>query len=95
MAGGRIQIEFVKLFQLLNSFQRGCIKRCFPIEGVKDDPFQQISQAHIVILGERLQHFQKALLHADSGLHSFHQQSGIVHHVYQCITIAWYKKSIG
>src|ERR1700678_867834 len=90
MAGARIEIEFVKPLQLLNSLQRGLVEWRLPIESMQNDALQQIAQRHVVVLSKGLQHFEQALLHAHAGLHSLYQKLGIIDHMYQCTTISWY-----
>jgi len=46
------------------------------VEGVEADAFQQVAQREVVQLGQRLQHLQQALLHADAGLDALHQAGG-------------------
>ena len=53
-----IQLETVKLFQLFDSAKGIGLKRTFPIEGVQDDAFQQISQSHVMEFSKSLENLE-------------------------------------
>src|ERR1035437_4051338 len=87
MAGARVKVQFVKLFQLANAFQRRRAERRLTVKGVQHDALEQVSQRHVVILGKRLQNLEDSLFDAHPGLHAFNQKLGIVRHAYQCTMV--------
>src|ERR1700728_3321682 len=54
----------VQLLELLDFLQSPPGKRRFAFESVQHNTLQQIAEAHVLQLGNRLQHFQKSLLDA-------------------------------
>src|SRR6185503_11404692 len=59
-----VEIERVDLLQLTDLLQRFPSERCLPLERMKDDAFEEVAEAHVVILGEALEDFQDPLLQA-------------------------------
>src|SRR6185437_168816 len=52
----------------------GCrIKRRLALKGVQHDPFEQVAEAHVLIVRECPEHFQKGSVHADASLNSVHR----------------------
>lgn len=66
------QGESVKAAELLDVRESLRGKRRLSFKGVQHDAFQKITQAHVLLLGNRLQHLQHALFDPDSGLHALH-----------------------
>jgi len=87
VAGAGVQVEFVKLLQLANLFERCRAERRLAVEGVQHNAFQHVSERHVVILGKGLEHFENPLFHANPGLHAFDFEFGIIGHVYQCTMV--------
>ena len=50
------------------------LKGSLAVEGMEHDAFEQVAQGHVVILGERLEHFENALFHAHAGLDAFDEE---------------------
>src|ERR1700683_112871 len=73
VAGAGIEVKIVKPLQLLNAFERGCVKRRLAIEGMEDDALQQIAEGHVVVLGKGFQDFEQAFFHAHPGLDALDQ----------------------
>src|ERR1700728_217797 len=89
VARAGVEVEIVKALQLLDAIERGRAERGLPVKGVQDDTFEQVTEGHVVVFGECLEHFEQALLHAHPGLNAFDQQLRIVRHVYQGTTVHW------
>src|SRR5215831_6477889 len=75
-----IEIESVDLLDFGNPTHRFSPERGLSLECVEHDALQQIAEGEIVVLGERLQHFDQALLHADAGLDSLNCYHGTMVH---------------
>ena len=68
VAGAGIEIEGVELLQVTNASERFWLERSLAVEGVQNDAFEQVTQGHVVILGESLKNFEEPFFHADAGL---------------------------
>jgi hypothetical protein len=55
-------------------------ERSFAIENMKHDTFEQVAEGHIVIFGERLEHFEQAFFHADAGLDALDEKRLSLYH---------------
>jgi len=71
-----IQIEPEDLFDLGDPSDGFGPERRFAFERVEHDAFEQIPERDIVVLGKRFQHFDQALLHADTGLSALDRYHG-------------------
>src|SRR5260370_12153501 len=80
VAGAGIEIEGIELAQVLNALERGGAEGSFAVEGVQHNAFQQVAQGHVVVLGERLEHFEDAFFHAYAGLDAFDLELGFCYH---------------
>jgi hypothetical protein len=47
---------------------------------MKHDTFEQVAEGHIVIFGERLEHFEQAFFHADAGLDALDEKRLSLYH---------------
>lgn len=81
MAGAGIEIQAVDLLELTDALQRVRAERSFAVERMQDDPLQKIAERKVVILGQRLQNFQQALLYSNAGLYAFDNELSIFGHV--------------
>src|SRR6267143_1327681 len=70
-----IEIKAVELLQILDSPERLFAERRLPLEGVQNDPFQQIAQTQVVVLRKRLEHLEDSFFHPDTGLHALDQET--------------------
>src|ERR1700724_2842532 len=62
----------IKTAELLDVLERLRRERSFAFEGVEHDALQQITQAHVLLLGHRLQHLQHAFLQPHARLNALH-----------------------
>src|ERR1700676_4536988 len=77
-----VQVEVINRLEVGDLSQCIGSKRRLSVKGVKDDPFEQVAESHVLELRERLQHLQNAPLHPDSGLDAFDfQVSGCPRHI--------------
>src|SRR5579863_9833529 len=60
----------VERLELLDLFQCPLGERRLAFECVQDDSLQQVAEADVLLLGERLEHFQHALFNPDTGLNA-------------------------
>jgi hypothetical protein len=91
MTRAGVKLQTVKRFEFLNSVERRLIERTLAVKGMKHNSIQQISERHVVILGERFEYLQQPLLDTDAGLDSLDREDLIVH-VYQDTMVPSYRK---
>ncbi len=72
----RGQRAAVDLLQLRDDLQRVRGERRLPLERVQHDPFQQVTQRHVQVLGQALEHLEQAAFDPDTGLHPVHCYHG-------------------
>ena len=68
MRMARIECQAEHAFQFVDAGPRFGSERRLAFERVQDDALEQIAERHVVIVGQRLQHLQQALLQPDAGL---------------------------
>ena len=73
----RIQVEVIELFEIANTGKRLGLKGALAIEGVENDPLEQVSEAHIVVFRQAFQDLYKALLHPHARLDPFNFDHGL------------------
>ena len=59
MTVGRGQITAVDSLQLLDDLARLGRERRLALEGMQDDTFEEVAEAHFGVLGEALEHFEQ------------------------------------
>src|SRR5208337_1975329 len=87
VAGAGIQIELVEFPELANAFERGRAEGSLAVEGVEHDAFEQVSEGHVVVIGECLEDLENSFFDAHAGLHALDFEFGIVSHVYHCTMV--------
>ena len=71
IAVGRFQLEPVDALQLSNDSERLLREGSAALEGVQDDALDQIAQAHLSMLCQRLEHLHQSLFQAHARLYAF------------------------
>src|ERR1700692_350638 len=72
MARTGVEIKLVDSLEFGNLAQRFRTERQLTVKGVQHDALEQIAECHVLVFGERLEHFQDAALHAHAGLDAFY-----------------------
>src|ERR1700734_850808 len=70
MTRPRIEIQIVNSFEFADLPQCFCREWGLALEGVEHNAFKQITECHILVVGQRLQHLEESSLHADTRLHT-------------------------
>jgi hypothetical protein len=78
MAVSSIEVQPVHLLERGNARERLLTERRGPLEGMKDDPFEEIAERQTVRASERLQHEKDALLDADPRLDAIDRTAIVV-----------------
>ena len=76
----RGQLEAIHLFQLLDRGDRRRVERQLLVEDMQHDPFDQISQGQVKVLGQTFEHLEQAALHAHARLHPLYRYHGNMVH---------------
>src|ERR1700689_3023807 len=88
MAIRGMQSQAVDTSELLDLLQRLCRERRLAFKGMEHNPFEQISQRHVLQFSDRLQYLEQLLLDADAGLDPFHLHRSLrLWHMYQCTMV--------
>jgi hypothetical protein len=74
--------------ELLDLLQRLWGERRLAFKCMEHNPFEQITQAHVLQFGDGLQHLEQPLFHPDAGLNPFHlYRCPFACHLYQCTMV--------
>src|SRR5437660_9325321 len=65
----------VNSFEIDDSTARLIGEWVLPVKRMQHDSFDQVTEGHIMILGQALQDFQQPFLEPDTGLHPFYQNT--------------------
>ena len=78
----------IKPFQVADTLERWTAERCFAVEGVEYDAFEEVAEAEVMVLGEGFEHLEDALFNAHAGLNALDENlSSMFHCLYQCTTV--------
>src|SRR5262245_12463942 len=76
MAVRGVEVEPVDPAELAHPLEALRSERLLALERMENDAFQEIPEGDLVVLGDRLEHFQDSLLHPDTSLHALHDSGG-------------------
>src|SRR4030095_1210614 len=62
--------QAVELLQVLDPAEGPFAERRLSVEGMQNDPFQQIAQGDVVVLGKSFEHLEDTFFHPYSGLYA-------------------------
>src|SRR5262245_26584206 len=75
MAVGRAQTQPIDASQVAHVRERRFGERRLALERMQGDALDQVAQAHVLVLGQGLQHLEQALLQPDPGLDPLHRSA--------------------
>lgn len=95
MARSVVQVQSVYPLEICNAAASLLAKRMLPIEGMKHDALQQITERHIMVFGQALQHLEQTLFQPDASLNSINddwfasQRGSFRSFAYRRILLLW------
>ena len=87
----RHPVDRIELLDLLKRLRRE--GRCFALEGVQNDSFQQVAQGHFLQFGDGFEHLQQAFFHPHAGLDALdvHRLSMLLILSHDLLSLHWYQ----